>query len=1181
MNSECAADGAARRLITSMSALTHLEAEFGLAPLQSGMLHQALLEQGSAESAGVLKRDTTPGREFFRRQLHGKSEPTPLPGAERVALEARGSGTRTALLEQRASARLHTLARESGTSLGTVLQAAWSVFLARWTGDEDVLFGSTRAFGMFVNTAPVRVCCSDQRTLREVLEELRSLGLAMREHEHTPLVEIQDVSEIPRSLPIFETVLVFEGQELDARWTRCPLELTASGGERMQLRLRYDRSRYRESTVERMLAHLVALLTRIGEHLDRPIGLLECIPDEERQQTLFGWNATAHPFREDLCIHQLFEEQVELRPSALALACDGATLTFRELEERSNRIANTLLARGIGPGSRVAFLLDRSLDLVATMIGIAKSGAAYVPIDPSYPVERARFIVQDTQAALMITEPLFAERCSGMKQLMLGAPELVLASSLRPAAQSSADDVCYVIYTSGSTGVPKGVVLRHRAVVNTIEWVNRTFGVGAHDRLLFVTSPGFDLSVYDVFGALGAGATVEIASTKMMSEPALLAAKLSSPGITIWDSAPPTLSQLVPLLPPRAPSSTLRVALLSGDWIPVRLPDELRAVFPLVKPISLGGATETAVWSIYHEIGTVDPAWRSIPYGKPIQNARCYVLDRRLRPVPVGLAGDLHIGGACLAQGYHGREQLTAERFVADPFLPGEQMYKTGDLARYCEDGTLEFLGRVDFQVKVRGFRVELGEIEVELRKQQGVREAVCSTRVDASGEKSIVAYVVPEDGVTLQARSLRRALVGALPIFMVPSVTVILERLPLTGSGKLDRNALPDPALVLDPRGTEPARTPLEAQFVALWEELLELKPIGVRDDFFEFGGHSLLALMFVTRVESELGLRLPLSSMLTMPTIAELAKSLEPAPATERTPAPPPGPLVELNAGGDRPPIFLVAGAGGQVFVFRELARSLGPDQPVFAFTIEGGADEGLPARSVEDVASSCEREIDRRGVPNAPLIFAGYSFGGLVAFELALRFRARGHEVGRIIAFDGTAPGYLERAPYLERARTQLRALSRGSTADRLRYPFEQGVNLGRQLLSMLGLGRRPGPSNARSIRANEERSRRICRLVQRAQDSYVPLAADDGPLLLFASEMPARKPVTRMLDPALGWGRWIRGRIDVVPVKGGHVDVFRSDNVERMASAIRSSIDAVARRRAPLTTRTGAHLQRIAS
>lgn len=1163
-------------------------------------------------AAWVSGRDASAGRAFFRELLRGKTTPTPLPAAEAAPLPARGAGEEIVRLDDETSAGLARLARESDTTLGSVVQAMWALLLSRFTGDDDVVFGNTRAcrrsafdgdiqagapedmVGMFINTLPVRARTGDARTLRELLADLRAQGVALRSHEHTPLVEVQGASDIPRGVSLFDTIVMFESEELGERLRKAdpswatrdvelheqptpPLTLTAFGGERLELRLLYDRRRYQPGSVARLVAHLAALAHRLGAPgqaaalLELPLGRIETMPDDERQRVLFEWNHTARPFRDDILIHALFEEQVEKRPGDTALFFDGATLSFAEVEARANRLANALIARGAGPGQYVAFLVERGFDLVVTMLGVAKSGAAYLPVDPGYPPDRARFMIDDARATVVVTSPEFADRV-GPGALVHGSAELARASSERPPRRATPKDVCYVIFTSGSTGLPKGVVLTHEAVVNTLEWVSRTFRVGPGDRLLFVTSPSFDLSVYDVFGALGAGAAVEIASAAVLKEPTLLVEKLVEPGVTIWDSAPPALSRLVSFFPKAAPASTLRLAMMSGDWIPVRLPDELRAIFPRVEPKSLGGATEAAIWSNFHDIEHVDPSWRSIPYGRPIQNARYYILDRRLQPVPPGIAGDLYIGGTCLAQGYLNRAELTAERFLPDPFLPGERIYKTGDLARFWDDGTMEFLGRADFQVKIRGFRVELGEIEAALRKQPGVREAVCITRNDASGEKAIVGYVVPQEGATLDPPMLRTALVGGLPDFMIPSAIVSLERLPVTSNGKLDRGALPDPAAAAGPRVAAPPRTPLEEKLVKIWENVLRRQPVGVHDDFFELGGHSLLAVMVVTRAKSELGLDLRLSQILARPTIAQLAESLGDVKATVDE-AGPASPLVVLNDvvlkdaalkdaalkdRGARPPLLIVSGVGGHVFIFRELAKILGPDQPVFAFTAVGAEGEELPRESVEEIAAAYEREIERRGL-RGPLVVGGYSFGALVAFELARRLRARGQTVGGIVAFDAFAPGYPERLPAWERALAHVDELWKRDRKGRLAYLVERADNARRRLLFKLGKGEVLAPAVEGADREREEQMKRVWATLMQAQLAYVPRAIDPGPLLLFVAEKQIVWPATRMDDPVKGWRRWIGGRIDVIPVKGEHLELFRSDNIERMAASIRSMID----------------------
>src|SRR5690606_17872192 len=380
-------------------------------------------------------------------------------------------------------------------------------------------------------------------------------------------------------------------------------------------------------------------------------------------------------------------------------------------------------------------------------------------------------------------------------------------------------------------------------------------------------------------GALGAGASVEIASADLLAEPTELVRKLSEPGVTIWDSAPPALSRLAPFFPESAPSSSLRLVMLSGDWIPVWLPGALAKTFAGVSVKSLGGATEAAIWSNYFHVDSVDPSWTSIPYGYPIQNARYYVLDARMRPLPPGIAGDLYIGGTCLAAGYLNREELTRERFLPDPFRPGERIYKTGDLARYWNDGTMEFLGRADFQVKIRGFRVELGEIETVLGSLEGVRDALCTAYVDASGQKSLVAYVVPKRGVSLDEDAVRDELARKLPEVMVPSHVIVLPAFPISANGKVDRKALPSPSPRTRKAELVAPSTDIERTIVEIWEKLFDQRPIGVTEDFFSLGGHSLLVVTLVTEIKRRFGVEIPLRVVFSAPTVGALADFVDAA--------------------------------------------------------------------------------------------------------------------------------------------------------------------------------------------------------------------------------------------------------------------------------------------------------------
>jgi amino acid adenylation domain-containing protein len=922
-------------------------------------------------------------------------------------------------------------------------------------------------------------------------------------------------------------------------------------GDTVELR---TNGRIAEPRLAALARELACVARAAAEDPEVALHAIDLLDPAELFRQVFAWNATLRKFPDSLCIHDLFERQAEERPDAIALVFEGESRTFHEVEAGANRVANALIRRGIKPGDKVGVLLDRGFDLVLALLGVVKAGAAYVPFDVAYPKERVDFMLLDAACALLLTS---RERVADFQPglaLAADAPEITASPSDRPACPARATDVCYVIYTSGSTGQPKGVVLTHRAVVNTLDWVNRTFEVTPEDRLLFVTSPSFDLSVYDVFGALGAGASVEIASASLLADPARLVERLCAPGITIWDSAPAALARLVPFLPERAPGSTLRRVMLSGDWIPLALPPALQRTFSGVLVESLGGATEAAIWSNHHAVRALDPSWVSVPYGRPIQNARYYVLDRRLRPVPVGVAGDLYIGGVCLAEGYLNRPELTLDRFIPDPFLPGERVYKTGDLARYFADGVIEFLGRADFQVKIRGFRVELGEVEHAIGKLPGVREAVCHTYSDASGAKSLAAYVAPKPGAALDEQAIKDALARALPEFMVPSQVLFLSALPMTPNGKIDRKALPSPSARAVTSAAVAPRSELERELVAIWEELLERKPIGVTDDFFALGGHSLLAVMLVTALKTRLGINVPLSRVLEQPNIAAFAAGIEGQGEPERRSRH----LLALHAEGARPPLVLVAGVGGYTFTYRNFPKLLGKDQPVFTFMAVGAEDEGeLVEHSIEHMAEIYEAELVQ-AAPTGALVLGGFSFGALPAFELARRLIARGREVPLIVSFDGFAPGYPSVLPFSERVVAHAREFISRDGPGRYAYLRDRAERIQKRAYALLGLQEQLAPEIPFADPNMSERMKKLWVHHMRARSRYSSRARLPCDLLLVRAAVPYRWVATKMDDPNYGWGPFVSGEISVVTIPGEHTELFAPDNQALIAQAVSAHI-----------------------
>jgi amino acid adenylation domain-containing protein len=1128
-------------------------------------------------------RDWRSSLPFFKELLAGKQVPTALPLAEPAARPLPRTGaSHSEVIRQvdpSVAQSLRDFASHTGAGMGAVIQTAFAFVLQRLTGDDDVLFGVTRSLrrsgldgeaenmmGLFINTLPVRVQIDENQTVAELLAGVREQSKRLRAHDHTPLVEVQGQSAMPRGTALFDSLLMYDNRELnrtirasDPRWNQrhCtvheqpgpPLTVIVVDDDVLELHLVYDRRRYRDPVVERIAGYLIHAMN-VLPHTER-VADVDVVPAEERQRVLFGWNETARAFPGELRIHQLFEQRVALQPDAPALEMQGERMTYAELDREANRIANTLRARGAKPGQYVGVCLSRGPTLVAALLGAAKASVPYVPLDPDYPRERLEFMLQDSAAPLVLTEKKHQALFS-CPLVVLDAGDLDGALESPLAVESAATDACYTIYTSGSTGKPKGVVLSHRAVINTLDWVSRTFEVGPGDRLLFVTSPCFDLSVYDTFGALGAGATVVVASSERMRDPHALAEAIVSERITIWDSAPAALQRLTTFFPEHG-GDRLRLVMLSGDWIPLTLPDAVRAAFPRARVMSLGGATEAAIWSNWFAVGALDPRWTSVPYGKPIQNSYYHVLDRRLRPTPLGVQGDLYIGGACLAEGYLNRTELTAERFIQDPFRPGGRLYMTGDLARYFDDGELEFLGRADFQVKIRGYRVELGEVEIAVNALPGVREALCAAYTDASGQKSLVAYVVPKPGATLDEEDIKKRARATLPDFMVPSQVMVLAAMPISANGKVDRKALPSPTQRAASSAYVAPRTASESKMAEIWQDLLQRKQVGVTDNFFALGGQSLLAVMLVSRVEKEFGIRIPLSRVLERPTIEELVGSLGQPSSVGRH-------LVTLSPAGKRAPIVLISGIGGYGFIFQGLAKKLGIDQPMHVLHAVGAEDalEGTD-HSIEEVASIYETQV-AAVCPTGPIILGGYSFGILVALELAVRLERSGRDVPLLVSFDGFAPGFPRMLPIASRLRAHVQQFARRGPSARLEYLKERVNRVKQKLVGRMDLIFAP-PDVLDD--ETDKRLREVANGLWAARDRYKPSGLAKSDVLLLKASIPFDWSGS-WTDRLYGWRGFVKGRIECATIPGAHLEMFRPENDIHMARAMLMKLDEIADR-----------------
>ncbi|GAA0712668.1 amino acid adenylation domain-containing protein [Dactylosporangium roseum] len=981
---------------------------------------------------------------YWRRRLDGlESLDLPTDHERPANLSYRG-GWRQSDLPPHLVAGLRELGRVEGASLFMTMLAAVQILLARYTDSDDVAVGIAAAerdrpevqglIGFFPNTLVLRGDLSGQPTFRDFLRRIRTTARDAFAHAELPFdLLVQDLrpTRSATRTPLFP---VFFGVEDGT--TRMPdfdglaVEIVFPDHQAAKFDLGfnvrvspehtvvdavYSADLFEAATIDRMLGHYRRLLEAAVTDPDRPITTLPMLTGSE-WRAVCDWNDTAREFPDDACLHRLVEEQTT-RSDAPAVRCGSRTLSRTDLEAAANRLAHRLRGSGVGPDTVVGVCLPRSPELVVAILAVLKAGGAYLPLDPEYPPRRLRFMLTDAGCPVVLTRQASRAGLGDVDGTVLCVDDAAPAlPDTRPEVDVRPEHLAYVIYTSGSTGEPKGIALRHRGAVNNFTDFNDRFGIGPGDSLLSVSSPSFDMSVYDVLGTLAAGATVVLPEAAEARDPVAWARLLAEHGVTVWHSAPALLQLLLEcydrddaVLPAR-----LRLALLGGDWIPVDQPERLWRVAPEAAFVSLGGATEASMDSTVFPVERVDPAWTSIPYGRPMANQRAYVLDRHRQPVPVGVPGELHLAGTGLARGYLHRPELTAERFVEHTFPDGrtERLYRTGDLVRYRPDGVLELLGRLDFQVKIHGLRIELGEIETVLRRHPAVGAAA----VVAQGERGdlrLAAFVTPAAGeLAVPEDGLRRWLTDALPAHLVPGTVTVLDALPTTPNGKVDRRALTaltalpeppardaapagDPATVDSghPAGTTDSADPggtaaLERRIAATWCEVLGVAEVGPDDDFFHLGGDSFAAI----RAMLALAEPLPVVELFKNPTVRRLAARIGSA-AAPRT-----GLLFELTPADRQPELTLVCVpyGGGNVVAYQPLADRLDARFAVWAVNLPGHdpstlRDEPL---SVEDAAQRCAAEIQERIA--GPVIVYGQCSGVALGVELTRVLEERGCDV-----------------------------------------------------------------------------------------------------------------------------------------------------------------------------------------
>ncbi|HEV2736504.1 MAG TPA: amino acid adenylation domain-containing protein, partial [Longimicrobiaceae bacterium] len=847
---------------------------------------------------------------YWRDRLAGAPELLELPtDRPRPATRTFRGATERAWLGMEVLEELRALSQREGATLYMVVLGAFQALLSRYAGSEDVVVGSPVAgrargeveglIGFFVNTLVLRTDLGGDPGFHELVGRVRTAALGAYEHQEVPFERLVAELRPERSLshsPLFQVSFSLDnaegtgvglpglevgevGTQFDFSKFDLSLGLTATA-QGLRAGLTYRTDLWEAATMQRLLGHLVRIMEQVAAGPERRLSELRLLGDGERARLLHGWNAPARqaPRR---CVHELFAEQAARAPDAVAVASGSAALTYAELDRRSDAVARMLRERGVGPEAPVGLCVERTAEMVAAVLGILKSGGVFVPLDPQGPAERLALVLQDSGARLLLTDGAAGDRLAGFtgETLVLGAPEhdrhedgaAVAGCPLSPVPCPLS--LAYVIYTSGSTGTPKGVAVTHGALANTLLAAREAFGIVEGDEVPSLASFAFDIWLFEALLPLLAGASVRMVPRERVVDVDALVEELGS--ATVLHAVPALMRQVVERV--RGTRGTLpavRRAFVGGDAVPPDLLGAMRDVFPAAEVRVLYGPTEGAIICAAHRVEGGEAGGRHL-LGRPLGNAPLYVLDGAGEPAPVGVPGELCIGGASVARGYLGRAGLTAERFVPDPFSGGvgPRMYRTGDRARWGADGLLEFLGRTDAQVKVRGFRIEPGEIEATLQRHPAVRGAAVVVREDRPGDRRLVAYLRADGGVSAdEVRELARA---SLPEYMVPAAVVVLDALPLTPTGKLDRRALPAPEAPPASGGDEP-RTELERTLAGIWAEVLGVPAVGTGASFFDLGGNSLLVVRVVSRLEAALGKKVPVLDLFQHTSVAALARHL-----------------------------------------------------------------------------------------------------------------------------------------------------------------------------------------------------------------------------------------------------------------------------------------------------------------
>lgn len=1129
---------------------------------------------------------------YWKKRLDGMSElelPTDFP---RPAVKSWKGEIISTLLPAELTDKLHDIAARHGATLFHLQLAAYMILLHRYTGAMDVAVGTpvtgrTRGelepiIGVFINSLILRCDLSGNPDFGRFLGQVRETALEALENQDLPfecLVRELRPNRDPGRNPLFQVNFnhhrsfalpgTFGGVSLTPIPSRSPGSIfdlhffMVERKEGWRASCDYSTDLFTRTSAERMLGHYKRLLEDIAAHPEKPVEQLEILTDSEKQQ-LAGWSGHTRDYPREATIGSLFLETADRYPERVALVSGGRSFTYRQLRDEAAHLAAQLLRKGIQPGEAIAIAANPGPEMIAGFLGILLAGGCCVPIDPAYPADRFAMLLDECGAinalATAGNDAVFPPSWKGSVSVIPGFGSATAVDL--PRTGVTAEHPAHLLFTSGSTGRPKGVLLPHRGAVRLVR-NNDFIHITPDDVFLQAAPASFDASLLEIWGALLNGGKLVLLPDGPGLEP--IASAVRTHGVTtLWLTA--GLFQL--MIDEHAESlKGLRWLLAGGDVLSIPHVRKALDALPDTRLINGYGPTENTTFTTCHAITRDDLAKPGIPIGKPIANTTVHLLDEQLRPVPAGIPGELCTGGDGLAIGYLNAPELTAEKFIDHPVFG--RLYRTGDLCKLAPDGTIEFIGRRDHQVKVRGFRIELGEIEAVLTAHPGVKQAKAAVRGDSAETKRILAWAVAKDGHTVTTDTLTNHISANLPAFMRPDGLMVLDALPLNANGKIDTAALPDPghqSAVTPGLPFEPPANATENQLVVIWRELLGRPEIGRHDDFFSLGGHSLMALRMFSRISREFGKSLPLATLIQHPTIASLAVLLEPErkehPAAKPLPTntpPSKGNVVTLAKGNGKRPLFCIHGGDGGVIFYRGLAELLPPDQPLHAIeSLELGNSGRIEETRIETTAAAYLRDI-LAIQPNGPFRLAGYSFGGVVAHEIACQLQDMGHEVEFLGMFDTHNPAVPGRRYSLGERLGVFWRQSAGSPLFHrlglLKSRVGEGIRTHRQIKAEVSAARSSGPAEAysdlRRVQVREEN--------WRSMQAHQPRPFR-GRITLFKTTHVNDK-LERPAD--YGWSGVALSGLDIVSVSGHHLVLFAPEHIGTLASALTQALERAGR------------------